>query len=425
MTRRHPAMLWSAFAMTLIHFQSLRADECTPPSSGPDAVVMDVVDTQYWATIGEIAAYTWGSHVLNKGNAPLPWQSQIAIAQNAYRLKDNRFEQIGMSWVKVGTQAATQSTYCNCTPPGSTTILGIGCSDVYDGAFNGSQSILGPRSTVDAFLATMPTLGGTAQNGIERRIQLRVSDIDSALNPGAVYFAELQLISASDANAGNVSNNCAYEPRVAAFHPQFEIWGFTPIGPTVPRLPAIYGWSSIDSTVVVTPINISNEGQFHIASRVSENADETWHYEFAIFNHNSHRSARRFSVPVPSGIAITNIGFHDIAYHSGEPYDGTDWAGVHENGEVTWSTESFDVNPNANALRWGTLYNFRFDADAPPGSIFATLGLFRPGDPNEVLVAIQGPATIVPSLSSGGHVLMGSLIAAAGWYVLHKSGRHV
>ena len=32
----------------------------------------------------------------------------------------------------------------------------------------------------------------------------------------------------------------------------------------------------------------------------------------------------------------------------------------------TWSTQTYDQNENANALRWGTMYNFWFDADAPP-----------------------------------------------------------
>ena len=46
---------------------------------------------------------------------------------------------------------------------------------------------------------------------------------------------------------------------------------------------------------------------------------------------------------------------------------------------VSWSTETFDQNPDANALRWGTLYNFRFDADVPPTTGEARIGLFEPG----------------------------------------------
>ena len=35
------------------------------------------------------------------------------------------------------------------------------------------------------------------------------------------------------------------------------------------------------------------------------------------------------------------------------------------NGKVAWATTPFAANNNANAIRWGTLYNFRFDASLP------------------------------------------------------------
>ncbi|NIQ29784.1 MAG: hypothetical protein GTN89_05295, partial [Acidobacteria bacterium] len=67
-----------------------------------------------------------------------------------------------------------------------------------------------------------------------------------------------------------------------------------------------------------------------------------------------------------SGSTVTNIGFHDVDAHSDSPYDNTDWIGYHdvENSRVIWETDDFAVNPDANALRWGTMYNFWFDADA-------------------------------------------------------------
>ena len=46
-------------------------------------------------------------------------------------------------------------------------------------------------------------------------------------------------------------------------------------------------------------------------------------------------------------------------------------------------------NPNANAIRWGTLYNFRFDADQPPQEANAMVAYFKTGSP--ATVAIQGP----------------------------------
>src|SRR4029077_4312410 len=42
-------------------------------------------------------------------------------------------------------------------------------------------------------------------------------------------------------------------------------------------------------------------------------------------------------------------------------------------------------------IRWGTLYNFRFDADQPPQTASATVGLFKTGSPTPVQT--QAPAS--------------------------------
>jgi hypothetical protein len=46
------------------------------------------------------------------------------------------------------------------------------------------------------------------------------------------------------------------------------------------------------------------------------------------------------------------------------------------NGMLTWTCEP-NTNANANALRWSTLYNFRFTADAPPASADVSLDLWK------------------------------------------------
>ena len=57
---------------------------------------------------------------------------------------------------------------------------------------------------------------------------------------------------------------------------------------------------------------------------------------------------------------------------------------------ITWNSETFAQNQNANAIRWGTLYNFRFDADQPPEEANAIVGYFKTGSPTTV--AIQAPS---------------------------------
>jgi hypothetical protein len=71
---------------------------------------------------------------------------------------------------------------------------------------------------------------------------------------------------------------------------------------------------------------------------------------------------------------VTNIEFRDTDW---DP--ANDWQATIANGAITWSTETFAQNEDANSLKWGTLYNFRFDANVPPADGHIGAQLFRPG----------------------------------------------
>ena len=99
------------------------------------------------------------------------------------------------------------------------------------------------------------------------------------------------------------------------------------------------------------------------------------------------------------GVNISNIGFHAPPQEPGwandgtfnnQGYSSTPWTVTQAADSITWNSETFAQNQNANAIRWGTLYNFRFDADQPPQDANATVGFFKTGSP--MIVAIQGPA---------------------------------
>src|SRR6266567_5079697 len=68
----------------------------------------------------------------------------------------------------------------------------------------------------------------------------------------------------------------------------------------------------------------------------------------------------------------------------------TPWTPAQTANSLTWNCETLAQNQNANAIRWGTLYNFRFDADQPPQATSATVDFFETGSP--MTVAIQAPA---------------------------------
>ena len=114
------------------------------------------------------------------------------------------------------------------------------------------------------------------------------------------------------------------------------------------------------------------DGLFVTAAKATDLGGGLWRYEYAVQNLNSHRSAGSFSVPLPFGANVSNIGFHDVTYRNGDgvgnvDQTGTDWSGVVLAGTITWAAQTPVQNPNANAIRWGTTYNFRFDANVAFG----------------------------------------------------------
>jgi hypothetical protein len=163
--------------------------------------------------------------------------------------------------------------------------------------------------------------------------------------------------------------------------------------------PAIRAWQDIDSTVVESPdIPDGYGGLFILAAKAGVVVPGClWEYEYALYNMNSDRSARAFRVPLPTdaGFQIQNIGFHSIPYHSGEPYAQTPWTQTPTSTEIRWETQTYTQNQNANALRWGTLYNFRFQANRPPlplNNATVTIDLFKPGTPTFVTGVSVAPA---------------------------------
>src|SRR5262245_37662667 len=123
-----------------------------PLNGGPDVIVGRLLDLQYYGQVGDILAYSIGTDACNAGNTTIPWVGSTnhhpLVAQNFYRLKDGRFEQIGMSWLKHTYTAANGSSCWPCG--GGAGGLLPGCDDAYVGVANGEQARLGPRSQVNA-----------------------------------------------------------------------------------------------------------------------------------------------------------------------------------------------------------------------------------------------------------------------------------
>ena len=376
------------------------------PASGPDVTVFDFTDVSSYGSANGFTAYSVGTVSCNRGDAPLDWcnhasgcpsgageEDHPVIAQNLYRLKNGRFEQIGMSWLKHGF-TSTNSTTAGCAgvsgqsctqPPAGGNQLGVGCTDPYVSSLNGSRP-LGRRSEVNATTGVFPFPYTTTSSSTvyDQRVKVATTDLDAAQNAGATYWAEGQYIAGDDASAGNALNNASFRQVTVGGAPTYAL-GMT--GTFFEQRPAIYAWPAQDPNVLLVKVDLPGAivERYDVARKVTNLGNGLWHYEYAVHNQNSDRAARSFSVEFPAATAFTNVGFKGIAHHSGEPYATDDWAVSSAGGVLTWSTATFATNPNAHALRFATMFNFWFDADQPPAdTIVHTLDLFKPGDPAAV-----------------------------------------
>jgi len=344
---------------------------------------------------GGTAALSMATTACNLGLTDVPWLAPMqvnhpVIAMALYRLLDGRFEQIGVSWLKHGFYALSNDDCSVCRHPSDGTFLGVGCSDTYGVINNQDRNYLGPRSEVDPFTAVWTCLGshfaggqpdcvrrhtGSGHGPLDHRLNALDSDLDL---PGAAYFYEADYLVRGDAD---LENNIG--SRVCTMSWNGSVWQFSTPSSDNPLVngPAINRWGDLRTTGGVD----STDGYFTLAVAVSDAGGGLYHYEYALFNRNSALGAHSFSVPVGDAV-ISNLGFHDSDYDAAD-----DWAATLDGGVLTWATDDFETNPQANALGYDLLYNFRFDADAPPGDVDAEVALFRPHVPGTLALATRGP----------------------------------
>jgi len=370
-------------------------------ATGPDVTVFTLSDSTNYGVANGIRGYAVGTVSCNVGDVPLNWcdagggcgngttsHDHPVIAQNMYRIKNGRMDQIGASWLKHGFVSTNSSSAgcgtgsCNQPPLGGNQ-LGVGCTDPYGSGLNGSRP-MGRKSEVNATNGAYPfpfTTGGAASVAWNQRLAVAESDMTTVQNPGARYFVEGHYVAPDDALAGNGTNNASYREvniNQSTFNLSFP-------SATVRAKAAIEVWPLLDATVELYNVDspTTPPERFHVARKVTEvTPGELWHYEYAVHNMNSDRSADQLSIEFFGATTITNIGFHDVDAHSGEPYDTADWPGVTTANSVAWTAPAFATPANANALRWGTMYNFWFDANRPPAQMSRhELRLFKTGTP--------------------------------------------
>jgi len=406
---------------------------------GPDVVVGDLSGlAQFGSSSGTQVGLAVGTDSCNFGTVNLHWfqlpdNDHPVIPQNLYRMSgsatnDERFEQIGQSNVKHAFTALTNNI-CSlgCNGVGGAN-LGSGCSDPYGASLNAGPN-LGSRAWINPFTGFYPrgdsatppnTHTGHSHPGPAHKILTEIADLNTSLNAGATYYAESQYITAHEyswcqTHPGecNMNNNVSY--RKYSVSGTASPFSFSPVGSTVRTKPAIIAWTG--ATLTQIQPDAANDGIGTVAYKVTNPSPGVWHYEYAVYNQNLDRAIQSFSVPMGNGVTLSNVGFHAPPQQPGWTFDGTSgntgysnapWTQTQAGGAMTWNSETLAQNVNANAIRWGTLYNFRFDSNRPPQAMNATIGFFKTGAPITVLV--QGPSPAAAQAVS----VNGRILTAAG-----------
>ena len=258
---------------------------------GPDVIVGDVEDVaQFASPVGTQVGLAIGTDSCNNGDQPVDWfalpqTDHPVVPQNLYRMSggannDERFEQIGQSWMK-HTFLALEDFVCGtCNTSGCQTgsHLCPGCSDPYVSGLNGDQNSIGSRAWINPFTGSFPSNAndhsGQVHDGVSHRILVETSDLVPGKNPGATYFGEAAYLSPheytwclSHPGQCNMFNNYSYRQFSVSGGPTF--FNFSPVSSTIQMQPAIQAWAATGATVNQLEPDPGNDGIWFMGYKVT------------------------------------------------------------------------------------------------------------------------------------------------------------
>ncbi len=382
---------------------------CSSPSWGSpnnDVALINVSSVQQMAREGVFPngriAVAPSAVLRNVGTTDVPWYSKFSgtfppygndqhplLVWNMYRIAGGAIEQIGVSPLKHAF--LTLNTACGCAQGN---ILWPTCEDTYGSGTNDSLQDLGPRPEVTAHTGVWQRCGSifdidcdNVQNSapprlnmMDRRMAVRESDLSTA---GAAYYVDSWYIVRDDVNIFNSMGFRRVTPTGGT------TWTFSVAGSTYTPGPVIDEWVDPDApgpnaqSVLVD----TGKGRVKLAVRAQDLGGGQWRYEYALMNFDFDSRVKLFSIPLPRGAVLSDVGFHDVDGDS-----ATDWT-VTASKRLTWSAPT-----GAAAQDYASLLNFRFTVNAPPTAVDGSSASLRVQEDPSLLIrpAILGPGAVPP-----------------------------
>lgn len=325
------------------------------------------------------ADVAWFRAINPDGGPTPPFAQHPFLAYNLFRIADGVIEQIGRSQVKHAFFTVNVGSDCDC--PGGQ-ILHLGCQDVYGISSNGDRHYLASRQEVTASSGKWDSYGshfdtypnepkddfrdhGRSDHSDPFEHRMAVLE-DDLLVEGASYFVEAWYLIKGDVNILNNMGFRQLDPELGG-----GAWSFTPFLTSFVNGPAIDAWVDPNATgnVARNTYVVTGDGHLKLAVRTTNLGGGLHRYEYALMNLDYDRQIRKFKVPAPPGVSVTNITFGDL-----DDEQSNDWTRARGSNAVVWTTKS----PKSDSLDWGTLFNFGFTANVGPAETQATLMPLEP-----------------------------------------------
>lgn len=373
-----------------------------------DAYSGNLTQCEQVGRFGSEVAIATDSPICNAGDTPLDWfgapvGAAPRTAFNMYRLHNDRIVQIGASWIK-HSNGTSQDDDCGfgCAPYSTTQRLGAGCSDTYTVGINRRQFKFGPRAEVDpwtgafTYAGSVVSLNSPGDNEVDRLNRVFDADLLASNFPGASYFVESLIQAHDDSDHTNsLSNRQVLLSGSAGGTWTTTLTGATSNGVVLGRWPG--------ATVVGVPAQPFDDGRVYVGAKATPLGSNQYRFEYALFNLDSARGVRRFSIPLPADATISGVG-SSSPRTLGEPGHNNAWSWSRQGEVLSWSTDAHEPTLNSNPIRWGTLHNFYFTATLASPPVLGQVRLFpyMPGSASVLLGVNVTPGSWCPADTDDG-----------------------